>query len=50
MVEEVIQVTYAEENLREHELDTLKKVKDVTDANNLTLIIWDHYSQRRAYG
>jgi Predicted ATPase (AAA+ superfamily) len=45
-VEELIQVTYAEESVRERELKALNKAKNETGAKSLTLITWDHYSQQ----
>jgi predicted AAA+ superfamily ATPase len=46
VAEELIQVTYAEDTVRERELRALKKAKEETDAKNLTLITWDYYSQQ----
>ncbi|MEM3655711.1 MAG: ATP-binding protein [Thermoprotei archaeon] len=44
--QELVQVTYASENVRERELKALKKAKDETGARKLTIITWDKYAQQ----
>ncbi len=46
--DELIQVTYSADNIPKRELKALKKAKDETDAQRLTLITWDNYSKEGA--